>query len=42
LCRYVVADKPEGNANVSSLAEHLHTVHIAKGDPPTNDSEREL
>jgi len=38
----VVVDKSEGDADARPLAEHIHTVHIAKGDTSTDDSEREL
>jgi len=38
----VFADKSKGNADVRSLAEHLHTVRIVKGDSSTDDTEREL
>jgi len=37
-----VVDKSEGDADAMSLAKLLHTVHIAKGNPSTDDAKRKL
>jgi len=37
----VDVDKSKGDADVVSLAELIHTVHVAEGNPPTDDFEGE-
>jgi len=39
---YLVTDKSEGDADARTLAEHIHTVRVAKRDPSTDDAQREL
>jgi len=38
----VLTDKSKGDADVRTLAEHLHTVRVVKRDTSTDDTEREL
>jgi len=37
-----VADKSQGDGDVVSLAEHVHTLRVAEGNSSTDDTEREL